>query len=232
MKVLIADDEPLALDLLETLLADHDGMVVRRASSGEDALGAIDAFDPDLVILDIAMAGVGGVAAAHALQGRARPAVMFATAHGEYALQAFDLGVTDYLLKPISRDRLSEALRRVCARLARRVDEPRPADAAVWVSTRQGRVRLDLARITHAIAARDYVWLHDDLGRAWLHRTTLTRFAALAASHGLVRAHRSTLVRPDAIQCVQRRGKAYVALMKTGAEAPVSHARYADITPR
>lgn len=232
MRVLIADDEPLALDLLDSLLTDHPQVdVVGRTSSGEEALAAITALDPDLVILDIAMAGIGGVAAAQALQGRRRPVVVFATAHTEHALEAFDIGVADYLLKPISRQRLSEALRRVRQRLNLNESESRPVEGSIWVATRHGRVRIDMARITHAVAARDYVWLHDDSGRAWLHRTTLTRLAELAASHGLVRAHRSVLIRPEAIRFVQRRGKGYVAVMESGLAAPISQTRHANITP-
>lgn len=225
MKVVIADDEPLALDLLESLLDDEPGIqVVARASSGEEALAAIAAFDPDLAILDIAMAEMDGVATARTIHGRRRPVVVFATAHAEHALTAFDIGVVDYLLKPISRPRLSEALSRVGDRIGLSDGEPERTSTFIWVSTRQGRVRIDLSRITHAVAARDYVWLHDAAGRAWLHRSTLTRLAGIADSLGLVRVHRSALIRPEAVRAVQRKGKRYVAVMDHGASAPVSAA--------
>lgn len=118
LKVLIADDEPPARRRLRDLLADAEpacpNRVVGEAATGTEVLAQAAEHRPDVVLLDIQMPGLSGIEAARHLAGLAQPpAVIFTTAHDEYAVQAFELRAVDYLVKPVRLARLTEALGRV-----------------------------------------------------------------------------------------------------------------------
>ena len=115
MKVIIADDEPLARERLRTLLEGEPGVeVVAEAADGGEALHACAEHHPDLVLLDIAMPGIDGLEAArHLAAFEPRPAVVFCTAYDAHALSAFEAQAIDYLVKPVRPERLSAALERV-----------------------------------------------------------------------------------------------------------------------
>ncbi|HET6603654.1 MAG TPA: response regulator transcription factor, partial [Xanthomonadaceae bacterium] len=114
MKVLIVDDEPLARDRLRSLLADHREVeIVGEAGNGREAFEQAQSLKPDAVLLDIAMPGLDGLETArHLAQLEAAPAVIFCTAFDEHALAAFEARAVDYLVKPIRRERLAQALAR------------------------------------------------------------------------------------------------------------------------
>ena len=115
MKVVIADDEPLARERLRALLADEPGVqVVAEAGDGHATLHACAEHHPDMVLLDISMPGIDGLETArHLAAFEPRPAVVFCTAYDAHALSAFDAQAIDYLVKPVRPERLSAALERV-----------------------------------------------------------------------------------------------------------------------
>ncbi|MCA1714218.1 MAG: LytTR family DNA-binding domain-containing protein [Gammaproteobacteria bacterium] len=115
MRVVIADDEPLARERLRALLAEQPGVqLVAEAGDGRQALHACAEHDPDLVLLDIAMPGIDGLEAArHLAAFEPRPAVVFCTAYDAHALSAFEAAAIDYLVKPVRPERLAAALERV-----------------------------------------------------------------------------------------------------------------------
>ena len=115
MKVVIADDEPLARERLRALLADEPGLqVVAEAGDGHATLHACAEHHPDMVLLDISMPGIDGLETArHLAAFEPRPAVVFCTAYDAHALSAFDAQAIDYLVKPVRPERLSAALERV-----------------------------------------------------------------------------------------------------------------------
>ncbi|TDK22725.1 response regulator transcription factor [Luteimonas aestuarii] len=115
MKIVIADDEPLARERLRSLLADEAGAeVVAEAGDGHAALRACAEHDPDLVLLDIAMPGIDGMETARHLSAfDPQPAVVFCTAYDQHALSAFEAAAVDYLVKPVRPERLAAALERV-----------------------------------------------------------------------------------------------------------------------
>ena len=121
LQVLVVDDEELARLRLRSLLADCTlpaAEVVAEAGSGAEALHKLSSTAVDLVLLDIHMPGLDGLALAERLRALERPPkVVFVTAHADHALRAFDLDAVDYLTKPVRRARLQEALARVAQRL-------------------------------------------------------------------------------------------------------------------
>lgn len=115
MRILIVDDEPLAREELKRLvLMDKECRIVGAAANGEEALRLMEAQDVDAVLLDIDMPGMDGLEVASRLaQWDHPPRVVFATAHNEYAMNAFDLNAIDYVLKPYQAERIQKALTRL-----------------------------------------------------------------------------------------------------------------------
>lgn len=126
LRAIVVDDEDLAReDLCYHLQQSGDVEVVAQAGNGQEALAAIERFDPDVVFLDIQMPGVGGFEVARRLLAREEdpPTVVFVTAFDRHAIEAFDVNAVDYLLKPVETGRLEQALQRI----RRRLGHGRPA---------------------------------------------------------------------------------------------------------
>ena len=114
LRTLVVDDEPVARRVLrEELESIGDVEIVGEADNGLSALEQIAARRPDLVLLDLQMPGMGGLDVVRKIRGGERlPAIVIVTAYDKYALEAFDAGAVDYLLKPIGQERLAEAVER------------------------------------------------------------------------------------------------------------------------
>ncbi|HET9810394.1 MAG TPA: response regulator, partial [Sphingomicrobium sp.] len=114
LRTLIADDEPLAAERLQLLLAKAEGAVlVGTASDGESAVSMAEELAPDVLLLDIAMPGLDGIDVARALaKQNPSPAVVFVTAFDQFAVAAFEVAAVDYLMKPVDPARLQRALDR------------------------------------------------------------------------------------------------------------------------
>jgi two-component system response regulator AlgR len=112
MKCLVVDDEMLARERLVRMLGEcANWQVCGEAANGEQALEQVQQLQPDVVLLDIRMPGMDGLEMArHMLMLEAAPAVIFTTAYGDHALEAFETQAVDYLLKPVHRERLQQAL--------------------------------------------------------------------------------------------------------------------------
>ncbi|HEX8446309.1 MAG TPA: LytTR family DNA-binding domain-containing protein [Sphingomonas sp.] len=224
LRILLADDESLALDRLEALLGRMDGVVmVGRAGDGAEALDRIVALRPDLVLLDIEMPGLDGLGVAAALPADARPEIIFVTAHDHHAPAAFDVDAADYLLKPVDPDRLARALGR--ARVRRGARHPGPlavaeASGDLWVPDRTGHRRVPIAGIDWIEAARDYVLLHT-AERSHMLRITMTDLERKLAGTALVRVHRSAFVRPDRVARIGRSGRTAVLVLTDGTSVQV-----------
>lgn len=230
MRVLVVDDEAPARRRLVRMLAElEDITIVGEAADGIEARALIEAHAPELVLLDIQMPELDGLALA---RDPGMPAVVFTTAHAEHAVAAFELAAVDYLLKPIERDRLRRAIERARERGAsaldaRQLDQvvrtARDRSAAPRLAARDGnRVHLfDVAAITRLSAQDKYVVLLHD-GREFLLDDSLAVLEARLAAHGFVRIHRAELVNVAAVVAiVGESGQARVEL-RDGQSAPVS----------
>ena len=238
MRVLLVDDESLALDRLRTFFENIEGTeVVGQAQDGDEALRQIDALKPDLVILDIQMPGRNGLRTAAALQAEPRPELVFVTAHEHYAPDAFDVDAADYLLKPVRVDRLRQAVERARRRRAMReqaeragqLEEevealraggPRGEDDGFWIPERHGQRRVPISAIDWIEAARDYVLLHTEL-RSHLLRTTMSALEEKLAGSPLLRVHRSAFVRPEKVTEIKRANRSMSLVLADGANVQV-----------
>ncbi|MFG2869301.1 LytR/AlgR family response regulator transcription factor [Streptomyces sp. NPDC048338] len=210
LRVLAVDDEEPALgELLYLLRSDPR---VRSAEGATDATGALRRIGRaleagpdgeeavDVVFLDIHMAGLTGLDVARLLAGFARPPlIVFVTAHEGFAVQAFDLKAVDYVLKPVRRERLAEAVRRVHD-LVHAAGAPAPAPVATLGTPEQIPVELggvtrfvSVDDIAYVEAQGDYARLHTD-GGSHLVRIPLSTLEERWAARGFVRIHRSHLV--------------------------------------
>jgi two-component system response regulator AlgR len=191
MRVLIVDDEPLARARLAALLGECEGSeVVASVGDGEAALAAIGAMQPDVLLLDINMPGLDGTGLAQRLAGQARPQVVFCTAYENHAVQAFELGAADYLLKPVRLERLREALQRARARLQA---EPREA-VFLYGRLRGEPVRIALDQVAYLLAEEKYVAVHHAAGQLLIEDSL--RQLEEAYPQQLVRLHRNCLAPP------------------------------------
>jgi len=118
LKVLVVDDEPLARDGLKLLLGRQPGVEsVSEARNGREAIANIREHAPDLVLLDVQMPRMDGFGVVHAVGPECMPAVIFVTAHDQYAIRAFEIAALDYLLKPVTEERFAVAFQRASNRL-------------------------------------------------------------------------------------------------------------------
>jgi DNA-binding LytR/AlgR family response regulator len=233
LRVLAVDDEPPALDELAYLLrVDHRVAVVHTAVDATEALRILRDADLDAVFLDIRMPGLDGMELARILGRFARPpAVVFVTAYDDRAAEAFDLGVADYVRKPVQADRLAESLRRV---LAARLLPSHPAvlaardgDPAIAVELAGTTRLLPRSTVRWVEAQGDYARLHTADG-SHLVRVPLATLAERWADAGFVRVHRSYLVQLRLITELRLSGGAYVVLID-GRELPVSRRHTRDL---
>ena len=193
MRVLIVDDEPLARARLAVLLGDCvDVEIVGSVADGESALAAIGEQQPDILLLDINMPGLNGTALAKRLVGRARPQVIFCTAYEAHALQAFELGAVDYLLKPVRLERLRDALQRAERRLA---DQGRDTPKYLRGRLRGEEVRIALEEVICLLADEKYVVVQHRRGELLIEESL--RQLEETYPNQLIRLHRNCLVPPS-----------------------------------
>ena len=210
LRTLIVDDEPLAIERLQILTGQQDGiLLVGTASDGASALRMVDALVPDLVICDIAMPDLNGLEVAAAIDALDNPpAVVFVTAFDRYAVAAFDVAAVDYLLKPVSPDRLARALSRVREWRATDRGGARKKSKWInefWVQNRGEMLRIDAAQVDLIEAERDYMRLHVG-ARSWLIHQTIKSLEARMNPDQFMRIHRSKMVRRDGITGLKHHG--------------------------
>jgi len=230
LKVLIADDEPLAAERLQLLLARCSGIdLVGTASDGESAVRMAEALRPDLLLLDIEMPGLDGIEVARAIaSSQFSPAVVFVTAFDRFAVAAFEVAAVDYLMKPVDPARLQRGLERARVYLRQRREQPERTPGKTsewldefWASDLTGLVRIAARDVDRVSAERDYMRLH--VGR----RSWLIHHSMAALEEGLnpelfVRLHRSAIVRRDFITGFTRNPSGrWIARLGDGSEQPV-----------
>ena len=231
MKVLIADDEPMARERLRALLAEHpDLRLVAEAADGNTALDACAEHTPDIVLLDIAMPGLDGLEAArHLADFEPRPAVVFCTAYDEHALSAFDAAAVDYLVKPVRRERLAAALDRARTFVAGRAPKPEavatPGKRRTHLCARlRGSLRLiAIEDIRYLHAEEKYVVVYHARGEDLIEESLKSLETEFAER--FIRIHRNCLVARDELVELRRAADGRIEAMLRHGEKPLEVSR-------
>jgi two-component system LytT family response regulator len=256
IRVLIVDDEPLARRGVRQLLArEPDVTVVGECRAGRDALRALDTLAPDLVFLDVQMPEIDGFAVIRAHGIQRMPAIVFVTAHDEFAVRAFEAQALDYLVKPLNAARFAATMARVRERLQLGTaiklmsqlsalvsmlpgQTPAPVGPArdtphhsgrLVVPTASGDLVVDTAAIDWIEADDYYVRIHVGAARHLL-RESLSSLAQRLDATQFMRVHRSAIVRLDRVREIEtvERGE-IVAVLRDGTRVPVGRRRYTQL---
>lgn len=237
MRALLVDDEQPARERLRRLLQAHPAIeIVGEAEDGVQALEKIAELHPDLVFLDVQMPGCTGLEVVAALAAP-RPKIVFCTAFDEYAVDAFELHAVDYLLKPVSRARLSKAIERLIERPAAEADTGL-ARAGRAIAGRPARF---LARkgARYCVVPRDEVLCFLTDGGLTMLQTadqhywmepSLAELEERLDPDSFFRVSRAAIVRLDAVREVVPHGTGQGQVRLTnGLEIEVSRRRYPDL---
>lgn len=244
LRVLVVDDEPLVRDGIRALLErEVDVRMLGEARNGREAVDRIRELRPDLVLLDVQMPGMDGLAVVAALKPEERPSIVFVTAHSEYAIRAFDLHAVDYLLKPFDAERFATALRRARARMVEgKADRLEALLAALrpaqvyperLLLKQDGTVAVVLADDIDWIEAADnYVKVHARTGR-YMVREPLKQIETKLDPTRFAKAHRSAIVNLSRVKALDPlAGGEYVVTLTTGTRLTLSRGCRDDFKSR
>lgn len=243
LRVLAVDDEALALRRIEIAMSKvRDAELIGTARGGREGLDLVGELRPDILLLDINMAGFGGFDVVDGLDPAHAPLVIFVTAFDQYAVRAFQVSAVDYLLKPLEFDRLQAAMDKArttlrlidaedraselkdlvaALRQHRDRDEPSRYETEIWAPRGSGFERVLVDDLVWIEAERDYVQLRT-AARAYLIRETMNGMESRLDPAVFIRVHRSALVRIDRIGSIRRPGYGRFSLQLTsGEEVPV-----------
>lgn len=214
LDVLLVDDDPLARKRLSMLLREHTNIEhLYEAGNGEEAMTLVQQFAPRLAFLDVDMPVMNGLELAEHIYHRCE--VIFVSGHDQYATEAFALDAADYLLKPVSPERLQCALEKALKRIIKgqyaevgdvlsmvntlRTDADSNVRQRILVRDAGRILVIDCDDISHIAGAGNYCHIHLCDGRSVLHRETLQSMFSQLDKREFVRVHRSTIVRRKSV---------------------------------
>ncbi len=247
-RVVIVDDEPLGLEKLRGLLGKETRVeLVGEATNGDEAVRRIRELRPELVFLDINLPGRTGFSVVEDLGDDLPRAIVFVTAHDEFALKAFEVNAVDYLLKPYDRHRFQAALDRSLEKLSRPANRELTTQLNALLSQFPSRTEANAGRIAIKSAGRilfvniqdidwvgsadNYVEIHTG-GHTHLLRETLNSMERRLEGDPFVRISRTTIVNRHRIRELQPlfHGE-YAILLQSGTRLTLSRS-YREQLPR
>ena len=236
MKVIIIDDEPLARSIIKEYLQSYsDVEVIAECNDGFEGMKAIQHHEPGLIFLDIQMPKINGFEMLELIE--IPPAVIFTTAFDEFAIKAFELNATDYLLKPFSKERFNRAVQKYMHHLA--VPQAHTViETAAQSPAQQNRIVvkdgskikiIPVHQIHYLEAADDYVKIVTADG-SYLKKRTMNFFEQSLSIYHFVRIHRSYIVNTQLITRIDAYEKdSHLVLLTTGAKLPASKTGYVKL---
>jgi two-component system LytT family response regulator len=234
LKAVIVDDEEPARELIKVFLKDFENIEVSgEAMNGFDGAKLVNSVQPDLVFLDIQMPKVDGFEMLELLDNP--PKIIFCTAFDEYAIKAFEHNAVDYLLKPFSSKRFSEAIAKVMSiSVEERPTAPQPAEyhkplERVVIKDRKEIIILDVLEIDYLEAQDDYVEVNTR-DNHWLKQKTMKYFEESLDQNQFCRIHRKYILNLKALAKIDKLGKeTYLAQLKSGKSIPISNSGYQSL---
>jgi len=238
LRVVIVDDEALARSLLREYLSEHpDVEIVAECANGFEAVKAVTELKPDLLFLDIQMPRLDGFEVLELIGQESH--VIFVTAYDKYAVKAFDIHAIDYLLKPFSASRLSQALEQARSKLAK----PKVAVNELVAAAKPDAQKIERVLIRDGanvhiipIAKIDYIEAQDDYvcyrseGKRFLKQQTLAEAEASLDTSRFVRIHRSYILNIERLAKLELYAKdSHAAILRDGTRLPVSRTGYSRL---
>ena len=227
MRVLLVDDEPIARQIVrEHLESFADIEIAGEAGNGVEAVELIQTLNPDVVFLDLQMPELGGLAVARKLRGDRMPLIIFVTAFEQHALEAFDAGAVDYLLKPVRQERLAAAIAKLRPLLGARPAsiEKTAAGPARRIVGRHGANMhlLDPAEVVAFEADGETVFIITAAGGRYYAEHSLKALEARLDPR-FRRVHRKTIINTDHIRRISPlSSKRWLLKMSNGMDVVVA----------
>lgn len=216
MKCIIIDDEPLAIDIIESYCQALTKVeVIKTFTNAIEALDFINNNPIDLVFSDIEMPNISGIELIKSLEGK-QPHFIFTTAYPEYALEGFDLNAIDYLVKPIPFPRFLKAVNRVkemirlssvntSFNVSSATGESSPhEDEFIFVKSEYENLKIDIKKIKHIQGLKDYLKIHSEDSKPILTLMSFKEMQAKLPENTFVRVHRSFVVNVNKISSIQK----------------------------
>jgi two-component system response regulator AlgR len=231
LRVLIVDDEPPARERLRSLLQEIGNLeIAGEATNGEEALKLAVDLAPDVVLLDVRMPGIDGIEAARQMNSLVEPpAVIFATAYDEYAVNAFDAQAVGYLLKPIRKEKLAAALNQAgrltrpqLQRLAANAEGP-PKRTHIAARHREGLRLIPIEDILFFLADQKYTTVRHGKGEDLIEDSLRSLEEEFGTA--FVRIHRNALVSVRYLEGIERNSDGQYFVRLRGAPAPLQVSR-------
>ncbi|MFY0591521.1 LytR/AlgR family response regulator transcription factor [Roseivirga sp.] len=241
IRTIIIDDESLARDLIKAYLQKFDDIdVIQECGDGFQGLKAIQEHKPDLIFLDVQMPKITGFEMLELLDEP--PVIIFSTAFDQYAIKAFELNATDYLLKPYAEERFNEAVTKAKAKIGSKTvvkeeltelqetrSESDESLDRIVVKTGNKIQILPLDVISHFEAQDDYVAIHSEQGK-FLKLMRMKHLENKLPNGEFVRIHRSHIVNVKQIEKLELYEKdSYLLSLKTGSQLPVSRSGHSKL---
>lgn len=191
MKCLIVDDEEMSRKNLEHLCTKIDGLeIVAICENGIQAISELDKNNIDLLFLDIEMPDLTGMEMVKSLSNL--PQIIFTTNRTEFALEAFEYDITDYVAKPVTLPRLIKAVNKAKARLKK--GEIPEIEKDMFIRTNRKLVKLKYEEIAYIKTMDDYLVIHTDLGIKHTIHSTLSNMVDKLQGHPFLKVHRSYII--------------------------------------
>ena len=236
INAIIIDDEQLAREVIKKFLEDFEEIIiVAECNNGFEGIKAITEHKPQLIFLDIQMPKLTGFEMLEILEEN--PVIIFSTAYDQYALKAFDLSAADYLLKPYSKARFAEAVKKALSKIQHPEENAKIIQALKNESEASSEIErivirngakiniIDLEDIEYLQAQDDYVEIHSE-GKKYLKQTTM-KFYEEKLPKEFVRVHRSFILNINSLDKIEPMSKdSYVAVLKNTERISVSKSGY------
>ena len=217
IRCLIVDDEPLALDLIESYVRQTPFLeLAGRCSNAMEALEALEKGKIELIFLDIHMPRLNGIELSGLIKGDTK--VIFTTAFEQYALEGFKADALDYLLKPISYPEFLKAATkaRKWFSMSRTNKSEQTSQNSIFVKSDYRIVQVDIPDITYIEGVKDYIRIHTSKGEAVMTLMSMKSMEEMLPNDRFVRIHRSFIVQPEKIKVIERGrivfGKEYIPI--------------------
>lgn len=207
MNILITDDEALARERLRLLVESLGHSVLGEASHGEQALQMCETLNPDIILLDIRMPGMDGLETArHLMVLENPPAIIFITAFDQHALQAFEINALDYLLKPVRKERLEDAINKAGrlnrVQLAKVSDDQQQVRSHICTRTRNRLCLVPVHKIIFFMADQKYISVFSEDGEVLIEESLKSLEEEFQEK--FIRIHRNALVAKDFILSMEK----------------------------